>query len=124
MIDEEPAERVVVRLAHHHPPRAAVAFDARRLAPTRAVQSEPTTSGLQPGPEMGVVILGWNGPRDVRHEQTGRGQPPIEVGVVGRDGGATVIERGELVQEAQAGVVHVVGGGAAGWVAADDQMDG
>ena len=73
---------------------------------------------------LSVVLLGWNRSRDVRHEQTGRGQPRLEVGVVGRDGGATVIERGQLVQEAQADVVHVVGSGTSGRVATHDEMDG
>ena len=105
-------------------PASAVAFDPRRSPPTGSVQRQPSPSGLQPRSQMGVVLLGWHRPGDVGHEQRGWGQPPVEVGVVGRDGRAPVIERGELVQETQADVVHVVGGGTAGRVAADDEMDG
>jgi hypothetical protein len=71
-----------------------------------------------------VVLRGWNRPRDVRHEQTGRGQPPLAVGVVRRDGRVPVIERGELVEEAQADEVHVVGGATAGRVATHDEVHG
>ena len=124
MVEEERAERVVVRLAYHHPPRSAIALDAGCSAPARSVQRQPTPSGLQPRFQVSVILLGWNRSRDVRHEQTGRGEPRLKVGVVGRDGRATVIERGQLVQEAQADEVHVVGGGTSGRVATHDEMDG
>ena len=102
-IEEERTERVVVRLTNHHPPRSTIALDAARSAPTRSVQRQPTTSGLQPRAQLSVVLLGWHRSRDVRHEQTGRGAASLEVGVVGRDGRATVIQRGQLVRGGASG---------------------
>ena len=120
VVEEERAEQIVMRQLHHLALAAAV--DALGAPAAGAVQREPLAAVAQPVVERAALRVVRVGPGNVAQQQIGAVEGALDVVEAVADGRALAAAVVELLQQLDAGVVHVVASRRAERKAADDEM--